>query len=174
MSGLAQGNSDSFIPTAVQQQRAKALKRFNRLAIYLPLGLIATAVLAVLVYLLIIAIWPPFEDTRLFLSGIADIILILLVLPMVIVFALLLAGTFGGLFYWRQSRRDSASTLQRKYGRLRLLLWKLDQKLTVYYRKVHLLMPKLAQPLIRFNAFSAYVGAWLDQLTKQLRKHNAE
>ncbi len=163
------------MPTAVQLERANALKRFNQLVVYLPLGLLATAVLGLLIYLLILAIWPPYEDTRLFLSGIADIILILFMLPVVAIFGLLLAGIFGGLIYQRQSRKeDSAPSLQKKYGRLRLLFWKLDQKLSIVYRKIDQFVPTLANPVIRFNTVIAYITAWLDQLTKQLNRHDAE
>lgn len=166
---------DPFVPTAVQLERANALKRFNRLVLYLPLGLLATAVLGLLIYLLVIAIWPPYEDTRLFLSGIADIILILFMLPVVLIFGLLLASIFGGLIYQRQSRKENGTpTLQQKYGRLRLLLWKLDQKLSAVYRKADQLMPRVANPVIRFNAFTAYISSWLSQLAEQLKQHNAE
>jgi hypothetical protein len=166
---------DTFVPTAVQLERANALKRFNRLVLYLPLGLLATAVLGLLIYLLILAIWPPYEDTRFFLSGIADIILILFMLPVVAFFGLLLAGSLGGVIYWRQSRKDNGTpTLQQKYGRLRLLLWKLDQKLSIVYRKLDQITAKVARPVIRFNTLTAYLTAWLDQLAKQLNRHNAE
>lgn len=166
---------DPFVPTAVQLERANALKRFNRLVLYLPLGLLATAVFGLLIYLLVIAIWPPYEDTRLFLSGIADIILILFMLPVVLIFGLLLAGIFGGLVYQRQSRKENGTpTLQQKYGRFRLLLWKLDQKLSAVYRKADQLMPKVANPVIRFNAFTAYISSWLGQITEQFKQHNAE
>ena len=174
-SGWPQEPQDPFVPTAVQLERANALKRFNQLVVYLPLGLLATAVLGLLIYLLILAIWPPYEDTRLFLSGIADIILIFFMLPVVAIFGLLLAGIFGGLIYQRQSgKEDSTPSLQKKYGRLRLLLWKLDQKLSIVYRKIDQFVPKLANPVIRFNTVIAYITAWLDQLTKQLNRHDAE
>lgn len=163
------------MPTAVQLERAKALKRFNRWVIYLPLGLLGTAVLGLLVYLLIVAIWPPYADTRLFLSGIADIILILAMLPMVLIFALVLVGIIGGAVYWQRSRKEEGDpSLQKRYGRLRLLLWKGDQKLSGLYRQVDQLMPKAAGPIIRFNAFMAYLTTWLSQLTKQIKRHEAE
>lgn len=170
-----QESIDDFVPTAVQLERANALKRFNRWVVYLPLGLITAGALGLFIYLLVIAIWPPYEDTRLFLSGIADIILILFMLPVVAIFGLLLAGIFGGGIYWRQSGKENDSTtLQQKYGRLRLLLWKLDQKLSVLYRKADQLIPKVANPLIRFNVFVAHITTWLAQLTKQLNHHDAE
>ncbi len=171
----SQEPQDTFVPTAVQLERANALKRFNRLVVYLPLGLLTTAVLGLLIYLFVLAVWPPYEDTRLFLSGIADIILILFMLPVVIIFGLLVAGIFGGLIYRRQSRKvDGTPTMQQKYGRLRVLLWKLDQKLSVVYRKVDQLMPRIANPVIRFNAFLAYMAAWLGQLNKQRNRHDVE
>lgn len=155
----------SFAPTAVQIERVQALKRFNRLVIYLPLGLLVTAVLGLLVYLLILAIWPPYEDTRLFLSGIADIILILFMLPVILLFGLLLVGIVGGMIYWRQSRNgDDQPSLQKKYGRLRLLLWKLDQKLSTLYQQADRLMPAIANPVIRFNARLAALNTWLARL----------
>jgi hypothetical protein len=164
-----------FVPTAVQLERVNSLKRFNRWAIYVPVGLLATAVIGLLVYLLIIAIWPPYEDTQLFLSGIADIILILFMLPVVLIFGLLLVGLFGGGIYWRQSRQENDdASLQKRYGRLRLLLWKLDQKLSGVYRQADKIMPQLANPVIRFNAHLAYINSWLARLAKQLIRHNAE
>ena len=162
--------SNTFVPTAVQLERAEALTRFNRWTIYVPLGVLATAVVGFLIYLLILAVWPPYEDTRLFLSGVADIILILFMLPVVLLFGLLLAGIFGGAFYWRQSKKETGEpSLQNKYGRLRLLLWKLDQKLSTVYRKVDQVMPKIAQPVMRLNATLAYISSWLGQLNG--RKH---
>ena len=162
--------SNTFVPTAVQLERAEALTRFNRWAIYVPLGVLATAVVGFLIYLLILAVWPPYEDTRLFLSGVADIILIFFMLPVVLLFGLLLAGIFGGAFYWRQSKKETGEpSLQNKYGRLRLLLWKLDQKLSTVYRKVDQLMPQIAQPVMRLNATLAYISSWLGQLNG--RKH---
>jgi hypothetical protein len=165
-----------FSPTAVQLQRADDLKRFNRFAVYLPLVIIIVGLLGLMIYLLVIAIWPPYEDTRLFLSGIADIILILFMLPVAAISGLLLAGVFGGAIYWRQSRQegDQASAQQRRYGRLRLLLWKADQKLSGLYRRLDTLMPKLTTPVISFNVFIAYINAWLTQLRNQFTGHNAE
>lgn len=165
----------TFVPTAVQLERTRSLQRFNLWAVYVPLGVVVTAVLALLIYLLIIAIWPPYEDTRLFLSGIADIILILFMLPVVLVFGLVVAGLIGGGIYWRKSRKESdAPALQKQYGRLRLLLWKVDQKLTGVYRQIDQLTPKVAGPVIRYNAFLAYTNTWLDHLKNQFKRHEAE
>lgn len=159
---------DPFVPTAVQLQRAQDLKRFNRLAVYLPLGLITAALIGFLVYLLVLAIWPPYEDTRLFLSGVADIVLILFMLPIAITFGLLLAGIFGGAVYWRQSRKEEGEpSLLNKYGRFRLLLWKLDQKLNGVYRQVDLLMPKLVDPVIKFNTTLTYINTRLARLSNR-------
>lgn len=158
--------AETFVPTAVQLQRAKDLKRFNQLAVYLPLGLITAAALGFFIYLLILAIWPPYEDTRLFLSGVADIILILFLLPVMLIFGLLVAGLIGGIIYWQQSRKaDGEPSLQNKYGRFRLLLWKLDQKLSGVYRQIDQLMPKLAGPVIKFNATMAYINTRLARLS---------
>lgn len=160
-----EATTDPFVPTAEQLERADALKRFNQWVIYVPLGVLATAVVGFFVYLFILAVWPPYEDTRLFLSGVADIIFILFMLPVALIFGLLLAGIFGGAIYWRQSKKETGEpSLQNRYGRLRLLLWKLDQKLSTLYRKADQIMPKIAQPVIRFNATIAYVSSWLAQL----------
>lgn len=167
-------SNNTFVPTAVQLERAKALKRFNWWAIYVPLGVLATAVVAFLIYLLILAIWPPYSDTRLFLSGVADIILIFFMLPVVLLFGLLLAGIFGGAIYWRRSKKETGEpSLQNKYGRLRLLLWKLDQKLSTVYRKIDQLMPQIAQPVVRLNATLAYLSSWLGQVNGRRNHTNS-
>lgn len=164
--------TNPFVPTAVQLERADALNRFNRWTIYIPVGLLTTAVFGFFIYLLILAIRPPYEDTRLFLSGVADIILILCMLPVALIFGLLLAGIFGGVTYWRQSGKEEGEpSLQNKYGRLRLLLWKVDQKLSTVYRQADQLMPKIAEPVIRFNAVLAYINSWLAQLRGRIQRN---
>lgn len=174
-SDWSEPTTTTFVPTADQLERDRSLKRFNLWAVYVPLGVLVTAVLALLIYLLIIAIWPPYKDTRLFLSGIADIILILFMLPVVLIFGLLLVGMIGGGIYWRKSRQESdAPALQKQYGRLRLLLWKVDQKLSGLYRQIDQLMPKVAGPVIRYNAFLAYANAWLEHFKQQLKRYEAE
>jgi hypothetical protein len=168
----SENSVDPFVPTAVQLERTNDLKRFNRLVIYLPLGLLATAVIGVFTYLFVLAVWPPYEDTRLFISGIADIILILFALPVVLIVGLLLAGIFGGAIYWRQSRKEEEEpSLQKKYGRLRLLLWKVDQKLSGIYRQADLLMPKLANPIIKFNTTMTYINTRLAHLSNRSDKN---
>ena len=96
-------------------------------------------------------------------------------LPVVLIFGLLLVGIIGGGIYWRKSRKESdAPALQKQYGRLRLLLWKVDQKLSGLYRQIDQLMPKVAGPVIRYNAFQAYATTWLEHLKQQLKRHEAE
>ena len=166
--GYNQGKDRSFVPTAVQLERAKALKRFILWVIYFPVGLVTTAVLALFIYLLFVAVRPPYPDSRLFLSGIADVILILALLPLTLIFGLLLLGMVGGLVYWRNSRNQGDSpSLQSKYGRLRLLLWKVDQKLSNIYRRADELLPRIAAPVIQFNAVIAHLNSWLGQFRRR-------
>lgn len=161
-----------FKPTEAQLARAKRFTRFNRLFVYLPFGIFALTGLGLVLFMLYLAIWPPYEDTRPFLSGLADTILILFMLPVLLVCGLVQVGLIGGIVYWRRSGSENGDPPDpaAQYGRIRVVLWRLDQLLDKLFNKIEAILPRVARPVIAFNAILAYIGKWLENVKKLLTR----
>jgi hypothetical protein len=152
----------TFQPTEEQLARVKGLRRFNFWTVYLPLGLVAAGVVGLTVYMLILAIWPPYEGTRPFLSGLADSVLILVLLPQVLLCGLVQAGILAGFYYWRQNRKEAIGNEPNlRYGRLRLFLWRLQSWLALGMEKLNPVLNIIADQVIKLNAgIAALTDQW--------------
>ncbi|HRQ38662.1 MAG TPA: hypothetical protein PLD25_12210 [Chloroflexota bacterium] len=158
-----------FEPSAEQLARATALRRFNRLYIYLPVGLVTAVVLLITLYLLIIAIFQPSPELYLFLSGLADFVLILMLLPVVLIFGLVMTAVIGGYVYYNyfMDEADRPIPPAPPYGRVRTLLWRADSfLLLIILPKLRHISQRISQPIIRFNGWFAYIQSWLDSLRR--------
>ena len=141
-----------FAPTAAQLERAGELRKFNLWTVYLPLGIVGVFVVGLVSYMLFLAIWPPYEGTRPFLSGLADSVLILFMLPFVLICGLLQAAVIGGLVAWRKSHQEAvAADPNRRFGRLRLFLWRVQQWLDLALEKIEPLLTAAADQVIKLN-----------------------
>ena len=114
-----------WAPSQAQRNREKALRRFNALFVYGPLGLGVLIVLGLLGWLFWAAVLPQSftgADTagaRGLASGLADTIFILMALPWALLCPLLPIAFIAGIFY---SRRQGHAPLRR----LQHLFWRLD------------------------------------------------
>lgn len=158
-----------FEPTAEQLARAGALRRFNRLYVYVPVGLVTAVVLLTSLYLLYLALFPPTEDTYLFLSGLADFVLIMMLLPVVLIFGLVMTAVIGGYIYYNFFMDESERPIPPAppYGRVRTLLWRIDSLLLlIVLPKLRHYSHRITQPIIRFNGWFAYIQSWLNTLRR--------
>lgn len=143
-----------YQPTAVQLERAQALRSFNRLFIYLPLALLALTVVGLAVamgWLTLFADTATEMRAREVVSGVADIIVILVTLPLTLVCALLPAAAIGLYVYDRGRERTRIASLQR-------LIWRGEAKIYPLVEKLLRLLPKVARPIIKINTTLAYFG----------------
>jgi hypothetical protein len=138
-----------YEPTFTQQERAMARRRFNRLYIYLPLGLASMAIVALVVLMLWGALSPNIVGTREFASGLADIVIILTIMPLLLLCAIVPAGAIGYVVYRRQQP-------QREHGRFQILIWRLDGLVNKAHDKVEVALPKAANPVIDGHARMTY------------------
>jgi len=124
----------------------------------------------VVLFLLYLALFPPSEDTYLFLSGLADFVLIIFMIPVAIVFGLLLFGGVGGYIYYKYFLDEAERPLSPAppYGRIRTLLWRVDDLLLQIMPKVDAAVGNISRPVIRFNSWVAYVGSWLKSIKNLL------
>lgn len=160
----------AFYPTDEQQARVAAMQRFTRLYVYLPLGMATAVVVILTLYLLYLAVFPTTEDTRLVLSGLADFILVLWLLPVVLIFGLVMTAVCGGyLYYWYgldETQRPIPPAPA--YGRVRALLWRIDNLLVRLLPRLNEVLTYLSWPIIRFNAWLTYGASWLNSLKNVL------
>lgn len=163
--------SAPIIPSSAQQARVTALNRFNRLYIYLPVGLLTAVFLGLSAYLLYLAISPPAEDTHRFLSGVADLILIVWLLPVVALFSLSMLAIIGGYVYYWYVLDEAERPLPPApaYGRIRTFLWRVDNALAYYLFKLRMGERRVVAPLIRAHGRWAYNASLFNNVLTHLK-----
>ncbi|MCA9999139.1 MAG: hypothetical protein KDE56_25420 [Anaerolineales bacterium] len=155
----------TFTPSAEQLARATARRRFNFWAIYFPLIVVTIGVLVLVGFMVWGVLVPEPQTTRSFVSGLADLLIILAALPMALVCGAVPLAVVGYMVYRRQQKpAQPALKGQPVYGRLQKLFWQLDNVIVTSRRKSDELLPKVAQPIIRANALLAYVETWFTHL----------
>ena len=152
-------------PSESQRQRTQNLRRFNWLYVYGPLILGALVILVLSILMFWGVFSPNVMGTAAFLSGAADMVIILFAIPAMLLCVLgpvALAGLVVMLMKSRQSRQEKKARgdFIPDHGRLQPLFWRLDQLLVTAASKVDNAGKKVANPLISFNARLAYLDAW--------------
>jgi hypothetical protein len=160
------------LPTEEQGERLKARRRFNRLYVYLPLGLVAFLWLLLIVGLLWLTVAGRWfyvntnqEYYRGLVSGVADAVTILMLAPLILLCTLPVAAAVG-VAVWRRKRRKEAQT---PYGVL-AIFWRIDSVISRIRAGTGSLMPRLAQPIISAHAAAAYARALLQQIKNILSR----
>ena len=162
-----------FTPTAEQLERERALKHFNRLYIYLPVTVVVLFVLGLLALMLVGIFAPGLVGAEEFLSGLADTILVLWMMPMIVFFAIGPIAYLGYLVNRRQRRQKlppDSPLLQ--HSRTQMALWKAQNMTRLIEDKTAETSEKITDPLIGLDAFVAYIAAWLDLLLQPFRSEN--
>ena len=163
MATPAQTDSPTYEPAAAQLARAAALRRFNRVYVYLPLGLAGLGVLALLGWLS----WQVFaavdEEIGVMTSALADIIVILTLIPLLLLCAIVPLAAVGFVVYRRQQPK-------REYGRLPTFFWRVDIFLDKARGKTEIALTKTAAPVIRGHALWAYLATIFNNLKKKFAR----
>jgi len=160
-----------YHPSAEQLARRKARQRFYRLYMLLPLGLVALVATTIVVLLLIGVFSPGIIGTEAFISALADIILILWIMPMLVLLALFILG-FVALTVNRRQQRNllPEDSPRRQYGRVQLVLWRVQRFLDQASAKVDQTADAMVAPVIRNNGRIEEAEAWWDIATRPLRR----
>lgn len=156
-------NETPYAPTAEQVERTARLRRFNLLFVYVPLGLVAALFLALIVIMLIMAINPPDDRSRLFLSGLADAALALALLPFLIVGAALVGLAAYGL---NRARKNGTAPVRRT----QTLLWRTDSLVGRLRARTQSAADLVVQPFLSINGSIAYVKMLITQLVKMVKR----
>ncbi len=160
----------TFEPTAAQLERDQILRRRHRLYVYLPLG-VASLIAVTLIVLILIGLFAPgSQGTVVFISAVADIIIILWIFPVMILTALLPITYVAYFANRRQKRKLNPQTGPLAYrSRMQVLLWRIQVFMDQARTKTDQIAPKAAEPIIGFNAYMTYFGAWLNIITRPFR-----
>lgn len=156
-------NETPYAPTAEQVERTTRLRRFNLMFVYVPLGLVAALVVALVVIMLIMAINSADEHSRLFLSGLADAALALALLPFLIVGAVLVGLAAYGL---NRARKNGTAPVRRT----QMLLWRTDSFIGRLKARVETTADLVAQPFLSINGSVAYLKMLITQLVKMVKR----
>jgi hypothetical protein len=90
---------------------------------------------------------------------------VLFLIPAVIVFGLLLIGGMGGYIYYRFIMDEEERPLPAPpYGRIRTLLWRLDDLLIRLMPLVEKASQQIARPVIWSKSWVAYIVSWFSSL----------
>lgn len=156
-------------PTAAQLERLAARKRFNRLYVYLPAGivvLVSLGVVLALLWLTVVGDWFAVDTNqeyfRVLTSGIADALTVLFIAPMLLLCAIPIAIPIGLAIYRRQQKKVAP------VGAPQLpLLWRVENRLVSFQRTLNeKVLPRVAQPIASAYAAAAYVRTFFQQLRK--------
>ncbi|MBK8987863.1 MAG: hypothetical protein IPM39_17645 [Chloroflexi bacterium] len=158
-----------FQPSPQQLERKAALHRFNRLFVYLPLGVVILVALSLIILLLVGVLAPGLTGAAEFASALADIIIILFSLPLMMICALGPAMLVG-LIAWGRNRRQQGIPRLDDGGRIQELLWKLDSLVQQAQTRTAEITPKLSGVIIEFNARLSYLTAFLQKIGTYLKR----
>lgn len=158
--------AEPALPTAEQQARRLALRRFNRLAVYLPMGLLALLWLSLILGMLWLTVagsWFNVDTNREYyrglISGVADAFTVIMLAPLLLLCALPLIGAVAFVI-WRRQRRKAQPAGAEKLP----LFWRVENIVSALRARVDTTMPKVARPVISTHAMSAYVRTLLAQI----------
>ena len=153
-------------PSAEQLERRRRRQRFYRLRVILPMAVVALLWLGVtllLLWLTVVGEWFAMDTNqayyRTLVSGIADIVLVLSLLPLLLLCALPSALTIG-LVYHRRSKKQAEPRLEKLP-----LFWRIENVIIrVKERLDEDILPRVAQPVISAYGAVAFVRAFFNQL----------
>jgi uncharacterized integral membrane protein len=153
----------SYEPTSDQAERAAELRRFNMLFVYGPIGLLSAIVLGVIVVLLVIAISQTSAEALIFISGLADVAMVIAMLPILIVGAVLLS--LIGYGYYRGRQRGMAPVRQTQR-----LLWRMDHVVGRLRVRTGMTADSIIRPFLLLNGAFTYVKVLLQQSVKLIKR----
>ena len=165
---------EPFKPNDRQQEREAALKQFNRLYVLAPVIAISAISVLIIVFMIIAVLIMAFSGSvnstfLTFISGLADITIIMFTMPMII---LMISGPMllAAMINRSHKRRKAGKPAFDQGGSFQVLLWKMDNLIEKSQNKTNEIAPQLADRVIRFNESIAYVSAFSKQILSYFKR----
>lgn len=143
----------AYLPTLEQLERKATLRRFNRLYVYLPLAIFTTIAIIIIIALFWGAFSGENEQRRIFISAMADIVVILGTIPLIIAFSIVPIGAIATYFYMR-------SLPKQEHSRTHVFLWQLNNGINKVGNKTDEIAPKLIKPITASHGAHSYLSAF--------------
>lgn len=153
----------AYLPTLEQLERKAALRQFNQLYVYLPLAIFTTIAIITTVALFWGAFSGEIAQRRVFISALADIVVILGIIPLILAFSIVPIGAVAAYFYIR-------SLPKQENGRLHILLWQLNNGINKIGDKTDKIAPKLIKPVTASQSAYSYLSAFVRTIVGSGRK----
>lgn len=165
---------EPFTPNDAQKEREAALKRFNRLYVLAPVIAISVISAFLIILMIVIVLVMSFSDDMnaqylSFISGLADITIIMFTIPMII---LMISGPLmlAGMINMSRKRRKLGKPAFDQGGGLQVLLWKMDNLVQKSQNKTNEVAPQMAEQVIRFNELIAYAQGFFKQIIRYCKR----
>jgi len=146
-----------YIPADSQLERVRRIRRFNYLAVYLPVGLISLIGLLTVILLIYLAVFQPREETLHTISGYSDALTILAMIPLLLLCAivptLLIIGSL-------QARKNGTAPIRR----LQEFMWRFESRIQRVDQPIRRFESRITTPLIAYQAMIAYLGTLIRRL----------
>lgn len=156
-------------PNDVQLARLAALRRFNWFYVYTPLILTVLFLGGIVVYLLYGTVFLKQESLRQTVSGLADLIIISLTLPMILLCAIVPGAAVGFAVYRRNKQKETAVQGQPAKP-IQAIFWRIENIVDRVQAQVQTTTPKIAQPIISLNALLEYMRVMYHAVIAFLRR----
>lgn len=147
----------TYQPTPIQSERAAALRRFNWFYIYTPVLVASLAILVVLGLLLWNGVGNRNETSRETISAVADLIVILTLIPLTLLCAALPASS---VFLFWKARQNHWAPLHKTH----VILWRIDNIASAIQQKVERVANRIVAFFANIGARVAYVITFVKQI----------
>ena len=152
-----------FKPSNQQLERARNIRRFNRIYILLPVSLAGIIALVLTILLIILALGIGTDEVRETISGIADSVLILAIIPTMVLCAIVPSVYIAMSIQMRQ--RGVAPIRQTQW-----FFWVVQERLGFLGARISRLMEKFREPFVRISARYAFVHTLFMRLFKIFKR----
>lgn len=150
---------EPYQPTSDQVRRLNQTRRFNRLFVYFPIGLVSALVVVLIAGMIILVLTTPEAELVGTFSAIADSVLILSILLLMLIIGLFIL-IFGAVF--SQGRKAGLAPIRQT----RRVFWRLENMLVRIQGQVNSSTPRIAAPFISIQAWVAFWRVLIHKLTR--------
>ena len=157
----------AYLPTPEQLERKAALRRFNRLYLYLPMGIFSAVAIITAIALFWGAFSPDSTQRRVFISAVADIVVILATIPLILIFTAFVGGAVAAYFYMR-------SLPKQENGRVHIFLWQINNGINKVANKTDEIAPKLTKPITASHGVHSYLSSFVHTIAGSGREINGD
>ena len=139
-----------YRPSTRQIVRGERIRRFNLIAVYLPIGLAAFLGLTITILLLIAALGNGSSEALETISAVADSVLILAIIPTMVLCAIVPTAFLAISI---QMRRRGQAPIRSAHW----FFWQVQYRLELIAEQIALIMAKIREPFIRIASRYAFI-----------------